>query len=247
MIYVENDGRIQQLTLTPLQAIGTQLKLWEATSGAPDPLQNALNGAPYLVNLPNNQAQIEDLQNQLETAQEQQAYFENHAEELQNQVSTLQNEAIDQQTAITELQFHVTYLEGQIAALQTQTANNCTLSGGNTTLNPHGISFWCKPKTSTAQTIFSYTGNHSFVLSTTGFRVNGVLVATVTLNGWDFWQILKNYANVYVYKNGSLVNQTYITSVANMGAYSLKSSPTVALSNISERLVSGVVSPPTRE
>ena len=51
MIYVEDDdGIIRKLSLdTPLQAIGTQLKVWEATSDAPDPLQDALNAIPYLI------------------------------------------------------------------------------------------------------------------------------------------------------------------------------------------------------
>lgn len=50
MIYVENDGIIKKLSLnTPLQAIGTQLKVWEAVSDAPDPLQDALNAIPYII------------------------------------------------------------------------------------------------------------------------------------------------------------------------------------------------------
>lgn len=53
MIYAEINGVIKKLdNQLPLEAWGvTDIKLWEASSSAPDPLQSALNSLHYLINL----------------------------------------------------------------------------------------------------------------------------------------------------------------------------------------------------
>ena len=53
MIYAEINGVIKKLDKQlPLEAWGvTDIKLWEASSSAPDPLQSALNSLHYLINL----------------------------------------------------------------------------------------------------------------------------------------------------------------------------------------------------
>ena len=77
MIFYQTDNNdIKQLDIATVPILsGDNLKLWQINSTKPDTIETALNQSPYQLTLPNQQAQIDNLNNQIQSQYEQLSNF----------------------------------------------------------------------------------------------------------------------------------------------------------------------------